>query len=86
MTVAVDNRAVTLSRRDDVLVATIDNPPVNALANSVRAGLAAALDTLEGDPSLHALVISATGRLFSAGADVTEFGTAMRPPPTSTGV
>lgn len=80
MTVAVDNRAVTLSRRDDVLVATIDNPPVNALANSVRAGLAAALDTLEGDPSLHALVISATGRLFSAGADVTEFGTAMRPP------
>ncbi|MGO4832653.1 3-hydroxyacyl-CoA dehydrogenase NAD-binding domain-containing protein, partial [Rhizobiaceae sp. 2RAB30] len=58
----------------------MDNPPVNALANSVRAGLAAALDTLGGDPSLRALVICATGRLFSAGADVTEFGTAMRPP------
>ena len=71
---------VALERRDDVLVATIANPPVNALSNAVRGGLLAAVDALETDPGLAALVIRAEGRLFSGGADVTEFGPAMRPP------
>lgn len=72
--------AVALERRGDILVATIDNPPVNALSNAVRAGLLAAIDAVEADPALAALVIRAEGRLFSGGADVGEFGPAMRPP------
>ncbi|KAB2950616.1 MAG: 3-hydroxyacyl-CoA dehydrogenase, partial [Rhizobiaceae bacterium] len=80
MSVAVLPSAVALERRDDVLVATIDNPPVNALSNAVRAGLLAAVDTLEADSALRALVIRSQGRLFSGGADVTEFGPAMRLP------
>ena len=80
MNVSVGTSPVFLERRDDVLVATIDNPPVNALSNAVRAGLLAAVDALEADPALTALVIRSQGRIFSGGADVTEFGPAMRPP------
>jgi len=74
------NSAVALSRSGAVLVAEIDNRPVNALSNAVRAGLLAALDALEAEAEIKALVIAARGKLFSGGADVTEFGAAMRPP------
>lgn len=80
MTAVAAATAVALERRGDVLVATIDNPPVNALSNAVRAGLLAAVEALEADPGLAALIIRAEGRLFSGGADVGEFGPAMRPP------
>lgn len=72
--------AVATYRSGDVLVAEIDNPPVNVLSNAVRAGLLAALDRAEGEAGTAALVIAARGKLFCAGADVTEFGTAMQPP------
>ncbi|MBE0694339.1 MAG: enoyl-CoA hydratase/isomerase family protein, partial [Aquamicrobium sp.] len=80
MSAPVATSAVALERRDDILVATIANPPVNALSSAVRAGLLAAVDALEADPGLAAMVIRAEGRLFSGGADVGEFGPAMRPP------
>jgi len=72
--------AVAISRQGIVLVAEIGNPPVNALSHAVRAGLLAALDTLQVEAEIKALVIAAKGKLFSAGADVTEFGAAMQPP------
>jgi 3-hydroxyacyl-CoA dehydrogenase len=72
--------AVAISRSGAVLVAEIDNPPVNALSHAVRAGLLAALDTLQVEAEIKALVITSKGKLFSGGADVTEFGAAMQPP------
>ena len=72
--------AVLVSRVGTVLVAEIDNPPVNALSHTVRAGLASALEELQRDAGLVAMVIAARGKLFSAGADITEFGAAMRDP------
>jgi 3-hydroxyacyl-CoA dehydrogenase len=72
--------AVLVSRVGTVLVAEIDNPPVNALSQAVRSGLSGALDEFEADASITAMVITARGKLFSAGADVTEFGAAMREP------
>ncbi|MBO6718442.1 MAG: enoyl-CoA hydratase/isomerase family protein [Rhizobiaceae bacterium] len=72
--------AVLVSRAGAVLVAEIDNPPVNALSRAVRAGLSGAIDELERDDSVDAMVIAARGKLFSAGADITEFGSAMREP------
>ena len=38
---------VSLERRGDVTVVTIDNPPVNALSQPVRAGLMSAIDAFE---------------------------------------
>ena len=59
---------------DDVLVITIDNPPVNALRLGVRVGIIAAIDALEADSALVGAVITGAGRAFIAGADITEFG------------
>jgi 3-hydroxyacyl-CoA dehydrogenase len=73
--------AVAISRRGPILVAELANPPVNALSHAVRAGLNAALDEAARDDAVAGLVIAGRGRMFSAGADVTEFGLPMRDPP-----
>ncbi len=68
---------VTRVTRDGVAVVIIDNPPVNVLSATVRAGLLAAVRAAEADPAVVATVIACAGRTFIAGADVREFG---RPP------
>ena len=72
--------AVMLGIEHGVLVATIENPPVNALSHPVRSGLNTALDRLGSDEALVAMVLTARGRMFCAGADVTEFDAPMRSP------
>jgi 3-hydroxyacyl-CoA dehydrogenase len=66
--------AVTSNRIGDALVITIDNPPVNALGAHVRGGIAAALELAEQDPGAQMVFLCGAGRLFSAGADIREFG------------
>lgn len=65
---------VRLARHGSVAVATIDNPPVNALGAGLRAALAQAVAEAAADPAVEALVIAAAGRAFIAGADISEFG------------
>lgn len=72
--------AVSLELEGKILVATIDNPPVNALSRPVRAGLMEALHRLETDENAAGLVICARGRMFSAGADIDEFNGEIRQP------
>ena len=57
-----------------VRVVTINNPPVNALSQPVRAGLVQAIEKSEHDPAVSAVVLIASGRSFPAGADIKEFG------------
>jgi len=71
---------VTLTRHGEVAVATLDNPPVNALSATLRAELAATLDAVMADPAVTALVIAARGKAFVAGADIGEFGKPPIPP------
>ncbi|MCW1988214.1 UNVERIFIED_ORG: 3-hydroxyacyl-CoA dehydrogenase [Sphingomonas sp. R1F5B] len=59
---------------DDVLEIVMANPPVNALGTQVRQGLAKALADAQGDPAIKAIVIRGAGKMFSGGADITEFG------------
>lgn len=66
--------AVKTTRSGAVLVATVDNPPVNALGVAVRAGLKAAIEAAEADSSVQAVLIVGAGRAFIAGADIREFG------------
>ncbi|CAM4056194.1 enoyl-CoA hydratase/isomerase family protein [Vreelandella rituensis] len=61
-------------RIDEIGVICIDNPPVNALSQAVRAGLLATLKQGLKDTDAKALVIMAKGRTFIAGADIREFG------------
>ena len=51
----------------------IDNPPVNAVSQAVRAGLIAALEEAESHPEIRAVVLCGAGRGFVAGADIKEF-------------
>jgi len=71
---------VTFQRQADVLVVTIDNPPVNALGVDVRRGLVAAIDAAEADGAVAAVLIVGAGRNFIAGADIREFGKPPLPP------
>ncbi|MGE5616701.1 MAG: 3-hydroxyacyl-CoA dehydrogenase NAD-binding domain-containing protein, partial [Bacillota bacterium] len=65
---------VEYSVEGPVAIATIDNPPVNALSHVVRAGLSDALARALGDAHVKAVVLIGAGKLFSGGADITEFG------------
>ncbi|HRK25302.1 MAG TPA: 3-hydroxyacyl-CoA dehydrogenase NAD-binding domain-containing protein, partial [Beijerinckiaceae bacterium] len=65
---------VALVSDGGIAVIEIDNPPVNATSQAVRAGLLAAVEAAEADATIHAVVIAAAGRTFVAGGDIAEFG------------
>lgn len=71
---------VQYHRDGDIAVLTIDNPPVNAIAQAIRAGLVAAIARLESDPAARAAVVIGAGGTFVAGADIKEFGKPAQPP------
>lgn len=64
---------VRYDREGAVAVVTVDNPPVNALGQSVRQALVDAFDRFEADDAEIA-VLTGAGRLFLGGADISEFG------------
>lgn len=66
--------SVTLSIQDNIAIIMIDNPPVNALSQSVRQGLVDAVKTINENTDLVGAVLTGSERIFSAGADITEFG------------
>ena len=57
-----------------------ENPPVNALSQAVRAGLADALAAAAADPAVKVVVLRGGGRGWSAGADIREFGKGFEAP------
>ena len=71
---------VVTSRRGEIGILTIDNPPVNALSAAVGLELQAALEALEGDGEIRAIVLIGAGRTFIAGADIREFVKLTAPP------
>ena len=58
----------------------MNNPPVNALGHALRTGLETAFGEANADPAVKAIVLTGTGRFFSAGADITEFASGMQEP------
>lgn len=50
----------------------IDNPPTNALGDSIRARLMDALATLQDDLDIRAVILTGTGRVFCSGDDIRE--------------
>jgi len=64
---------VRQSVHDNVLVLTIDNPPVNASSQQVRAGILAGLERLASDEALVAAVLLGARDSFIAGSDISEF-------------
>ena len=64
----------------DVAGITMNNPPVNALGHALRSGLERAFAQAHADPAIKAIVLTGSGRFFSAGADITEFKAEMKEP------
>lgn len=67
-------KPVRLEIKNGIALITIDNPPVNATSQAVRAGLLEAITQVQGDRTVVAAVIAAEGRTFVAGGDIHEFG------------
>lgn len=68
------SESVSARLEDDVLVVTIDNPPVNALSAPVRSGVMAALDYAASLDAAAGVVLTGAGSTFIGGADIREFG------------
>ena len=68
------NDVVSYAVEGAIAVITVDSPPVNALSNAVRQGIAGAVQIAIGDAEVGAMVLICEGRTFFAGADITEFG------------
>lgn len=66
--------SVQLSRQGRVALVRVNNPPVNALGQAVRAGLLEAFVAAEADPRVKVVVLLCEGTTFIAGADIREFG------------
>jgi 3-hydroxyacyl-CoA dehydrogenase len=64
----------------DIAILEIENPPVNALAQPVRAALLAAVQAAAADPAVRGVIIHGAGRCFVAGADLREFDAPPRAP------
>jgi 3-hydroxyacyl-CoA dehydrogenase len=59
-----------------VLELLLDCPPVNALSVQLRSELAAAIAHAQEDATISAIIIRGSGKMFSGGADITEFDAA----------
>jgi 3-hydroxyacyl-CoA dehydrogenase len=72
---------VTFSKQGNIGVISVNNPPVNALAQPVRAGIRDAVAQGLADDGVAAMIIICEGRTFIAGADIREFGQPPKDPP-----
>ena len=71
-----------IDEQDGILVATLNRPEkLNALSLALMRSFSDAVDRFRATPTLKVMLIRATGRYFSAGADLREGGG--KPPATS---
>ncbi|UVE16015.1 3-hydroxyacyl-CoA dehydrogenase NAD-binding domain-containing protein [Pseudomonas sp. LS44] len=61
---------------DSLALIGLARPPVNALGQPLRAALLDACERAAADPAVRAIVLHGANGLFSAGADISEFGSA----------
>ncbi|ANK82948.1 MAG: 3-hydroxyacyl-CoA dehydrogenase [Rhizobiales bacterium NRL2] len=71
---------VVLEKHGSIGVILVQNPPVNALSQAVRQGLADRLAEANADDDIKGVVLAGDGRTFIAGADIREFGKPMQAP------
>ena len=59
--------AVLYSTQGDVGIITVNNPPVNALRNAVRAGIKDGIDKFAADPAVKAMISRAIAACRAVG-------------------
>jgi 3-hydroxyacyl-CoA dehydrogenase len=65
-------------RQGAIALITLDQPPVNSLGHALRQRLVLALQAALAEPEVRAIVLAGSDKAFSAGADVSEFGTPLQ--------
>jgi len=76
-----------LAEDDGILVATLNRPDkLNALSMQLMRSLGEAVERFRDTSALKVMLIRATGRYFSAGADLKEGGGSGAPPQTGSGI
>ena len=76
----MSDEKVTFSKEGNLGFVTVNNPPVNALCQAVRAGIESGVKQGIADKDVEAIIIWCEGRTFIAGADIREFGKPPMPP------
>jgi len=71
---------VETEKKGEIAIIRMNNPPVNALGHALRVGLAEAFAAANADAGIKAIVLTGTGKFFSAGADISEFKAEMKEP------
>jgi 3-hydroxyacyl-CoA dehydrogenase len=67
-----------LNIHNAIAVITLDSPPVNSLGHTLRERIVWQLEAAQTNPSVRGIVLTGSEKAFSAGADVTEFGTPLQ--------
>lgn len=68
-----DGNIVSVTRQEGhVAIVRFARPPDNYFSTTLITALAAALEVADGDPDIHAIVLTAEGRHFCAGAELTQ--------------
>lgn len=76
--------AVLLDIRDNVAWVTLNRPDaLNAMSPDLLTGIEAAVDNIEADANVRAVVFTGAGRAFCAGGDLAFFKTAINSDPQS---
>jgi len=63
---------VTVTVADGIATVTLNNPPSNLLTTSVLKELDQAFGKLEADDAVRVIILTASGKFFSPGADIKE--------------
>ena len=71
---------INIHHEADVMVITVNNPPINAGSTEVRKGLLEAIELFQNDPKSSAAVIIGGGSTFIAGSDIKEFSQPLAEP------
>jgi enoyl-CoA hydratase len=64
---------VSVTYEEKIAQITLNSPPANALSTKLLEQLAGALDRIENEKAIKAVILKGEGRFFSAGADIKEF-------------
>ena len=67
----MEYKNILLEKQDNIAILSLNRPnKLNAFTFSMMEEMIAALDSLDADDSVHALIITGKGRAFCAGADL----------------
>lgn len=63
----------SIQKEGPIGILRLNRPPANAISTAVLEELSEAIDTVNADDSLKAIILHGEGRFFAAGADIKEF-------------